>query len=158
MCWQLIFIGRCEFSPCVTETMGSVSPHTFPYLPTFMAIVPPPEMFEGTMELGLLEAASLTAAREAEFEPVEYPPRLPSTVNLVENTAAVMCKKPRIPLDTATFQSFFDEDGRIVNEHLLRQAAFKGLIRLYFHPFLIIVSSYVILIWKHIVYIYIHDK
>ena len=95
--------------------------------PSFLSVIPPPEMFEGNMELGLLEASRLTeACSEPEFETVEYPPRLPPTVNLDCEELDPVEDEPRIPLDKTTFESFFDDDGRLVDEHLLRKAAFKG--------------------------------
>ncbi|ELU18857.1 hypothetical protein CAPTEDRAFT_133182 [Capitella teleta] len=63
------------------------------------------------------------AEDQEEFEEIQFPPSLPSC--LTENV--VNCsQRPGVPLDEKTFAKMFDSDGRLVNEHQLRQMTFAG--------------------------------
>ena len=57
------------------------------------------------------------------FESVEYPPKPPKILDIDAPTKQT-CR--RNPFTEAEFQKLFDKDGRLVDEHKLRQEIFRG--------------------------------
>ena len=57
------------------------------------------------------------------FETVEYPPRPPKILDIVSPTKQTSRRKP---VSQAEFRNHFDVDGRLVDEHKLRQEIFRG--------------------------------
>ncbi len=60
------------------------------------------------------------------FEELEYPPKAPVALSLDVSKCKHVTQRPCEPITEALFQSFLDVDGRLVDEHRLRQTVFKG--------------------------------
>ena len=60
-----------------------------------------------------------------DFEEVSYPPKPKTTLSLDET---LLCERPGIPLDADELERLIDKDGRLVDEHRLRKAVFRGII------------------------------
>ena len=60
-----------------------------------------------------------------DFEEVSYPPRPKTTLSL---EGSLLCERPGVPLGAGELDKFIDKDGRLVDEHQLRKAVFRGMI------------------------------
>lgn len=58
------------------------------------------------------------------FEPLEFPPNLKSSLRL--ESLEEPSSAEHLPLTGEQFLTYFDHDGRLINEHHLRQSVFKG--------------------------------
>ena len=58
-----------------------------------------------------------------EFDVVEYPPKLPNSLTSACKDVVTTRTKA---LTEAEFSKFLDNDGRLVDEHRLRRAVFRG--------------------------------
>ena len=60
------------------------------------------------------------------FEEVQFPPPLAAGKTDTTGESVAATRKSRTCLTAAVFSRLFDSDGRLVNEHKLRQAVFTG--------------------------------
>ncbi|KAK2149899.1 hypothetical protein LSH36_432g00021 [Paralvinella palmiformis] len=58
-----------------------------------------------------------------DFEEVSYPPRPKTTLSL---DGTLLCERPGKHLAAEELETFIDKDGRLVDEHRLRKAVFRG--------------------------------
>ena len=59
---------------------------------------------------------------------VEFPPKMPASINF-EGLQEVIASRSQ-PLRAPELRDMMDQDGRLVNEHQLRQAVFRGEIHI----------------------------